>query len=100
VLQQSHGDHVSELPAGATLLASSESCGVEFYCIGEKALCFQSHPDFNCGMQLEFNEPEYFTSGSITEEWHKKSYQRCQDTSYGTESRNMVLGLLREFINN
>jgi len=74
VLQQSHGDHVSELPTGATLLASSESCGVEFYCIGERALCFQSHPDFNCGMQLEFNEPEYFISGSITEEWHKKSY--------------------------
>jgi len=48
VLQESHGDHVSEIPDGATLLASSESCNVEMYSIGDRALCFQSHPDFNC----------------------------------------------------
>jgi len=40
VLQESHGDHVKDLPTGATLLANSGSCGVEFYCIGERALAF------------------------------------------------------------
>lgn len=38
VLQESHGDHVKELPTGATLLANSGSCGVEIYCIGERVL--------------------------------------------------------------
>ena len=40
VLQESHGDHVKELPKGAALLASSASCNVEFYCIGERVLAF------------------------------------------------------------
>ena len=40
ILQESHGDHVSELPVGATLLGYSESCNVEIYCIGDRALCF------------------------------------------------------------
>jgi len=98
VLQESHGDHVAELPEGATLLANSPSCGVEMYCIGNRALCFQSHPDFNRGLQQELAEPEYFTLGDITEEYHKIAYAKCQDTSMGRETRNMVLGLLREFI--
>lgn len=60
VLQESHGDHVKDLPKGATLLASSDSCKVEFYCIGDRVLAFQSHPEFNCGFQQELSEPEYF----------------------------------------
>jgi len=74
ILQESHGDHVSELPEGATLLGFSASCNVEVYCIGDRALCFQSHPDFNCGFQQEFSEPEYFWLGQISEEFHNKSY--------------------------
>lgn len=98
ILQESHGDHVVQLPEGGTLLANSASCGVEMYCIGERALCFQSHPDFNCGFQQEISEPEYFTEGLISEEFHKVSYEKCADTSMGKESRNLVLGLIREFI--
>lgn len=40
VLQESHGDHVAQLPEGGILLGSSESCNVEFYCIGERVFCF------------------------------------------------------------
>jgi len=40
VLQESHGDNVSILPTGATLLASSDSTNVEFYSIGNRVLCF------------------------------------------------------------
>jgi len=40
ILQESHGDHVAELPEGATLLGYSNSCNVEIYSIGDRALCF------------------------------------------------------------
>jgi len=51
ILQESHGDHVVRLPEGATLLAFSDSCNVEVYSIKNRVLCFQSHPDYNCGLQ-------------------------------------------------
>jgi len=98
VLQESHGDHVAELPEGATLLGTSESCKVEIYCIGDRALNFQSHPDFNCGFQQELSEPEYYINGFISEEYHQKAFLKCADTSLGLESRNLALGLMREFI--
>lgn len=43
---ESHGDHVAELPRGAVLLATSASCGVEAFAIGDHVLAFQSHPEF------------------------------------------------------
>lgn len=42
----SHQDQVSELPAGAQLLASSAFCPLAAYCIGDQVLCFQGHPEF------------------------------------------------------
>lgn len=51
VLQESHGDNITAIPPNATLLASSDSCDIEMYSIGNRVLGFQSHPDFNCGFQ-------------------------------------------------
>lgn len=41
-----HQDQVTELPQGATLLASSEFCPNAAYAIGDQVLCFQGHPEF------------------------------------------------------
>ena len=41
-----HQDPVTELPAGATLLASSPFCPNAAYSIGDQVLCFQAHPEF------------------------------------------------------
>ena len=41
-----HQDQVTELPANATLLASSAFCPNAAYRIGEQVLCFQAHPEF------------------------------------------------------
>lgn len=98
VLQESHGDNVSILPTGATLLANSASCNVEFYSIGNRVLSFQSHPDFNRGIQQELVEPEYFIEGAISEEFHKVAYDLCGNTEYGLESRNLVFGLINQFL--
>ena len=42
----SHQDQVTELPKGATVIASSDFCPNAAYCIGDQVLCFQGHPEF------------------------------------------------------
>lgn len=42
----SHRDQVSSLPNNAELIASSVFCENAAYCIPNKALCFQGHPEF------------------------------------------------------
>jgi hypothetical protein len=68
------------------------------FCIGDRALCFQSHPDFNSDLQQQWSEPEYYLEGLISEDFHNVSYEKCADTSMGLERRNLVLSLIREFI--
>lgn len=41
-----HQDQVTQLPANATLIASSEFCPNAAYHIGDQVLCFQGHPEF------------------------------------------------------
>jgi GMP synthase-like glutamine amidotransferase len=41
-----HQDQVTQLPANATLLASSAFCPNAAYSIGDQVLCFQAHPEF------------------------------------------------------
>jgi GMP synthase-like glutamine amidotransferase len=45
-LIEAHGDCVTTLPPGATLMASSATCGVEIYSIGSGVLSMQGHPEF------------------------------------------------------
>lgn len=45
-LLASHQDQVLELPAGATLLASSAFCPVAAFAVGQHILCVQPHPEF------------------------------------------------------
>ncbi len=45
----SHQDQVTELPAGATLLAAHPFCPHDMYQIGEHILTFQGHPEFQTG---------------------------------------------------
>jgi GMP synthase-like glutamine amidotransferase len=42
----SHQDQVTELPEGATVVASSEFCRYAAYQLGDQVLCFQGHPEF------------------------------------------------------
>lgn len=70
VLQEAHSDHVAKLPQGATLLGTSASAQVEIYCIEDRALCFQSHPDFNSGFMQEHCQLEDYQNGVIKEEHH------------------------------
>ena len=44
---ESHGDCVTSLPPGATLLASSSTAAVEAFAIGDVALAWQGHPELS-----------------------------------------------------
>lgn len=45
-LLASHQDQVFELPAGASLFATAESCPIAGYTIDDTVLCVQGHPEF------------------------------------------------------
>jgi len=42
----SHQDQVTQLPKGATVIASSDFCPNAAYHVGDQVLCFQGHPEF------------------------------------------------------
>lgn len=44
---ESHGDCVTSLPPGATLLASSSTAAVEAFAVGDAALAWQGHPELS-----------------------------------------------------
>ena len=46
---ESHGDCVTSLPPGATLLASSSTALVEAFAVGDNALAWQGHPELSAG---------------------------------------------------
>ncbi|CEP03762.1 hypothetical protein PBRA_003369 [Plasmodiophora brassicae] len=43
-----HRDQVNKLPPGAELLAKSANTPIEMFSLGDRVLCVQSHPEFNC----------------------------------------------------
>ncbi len=45
-LLASHQDQVFDLPAGATLLASSDFCPVAAFSVDDQVFCVQPHPEF------------------------------------------------------
>lgn len=44
-VQAMHGDAVSEVPVGATLLASNEACATQAFALGHRARSVQFHPE-------------------------------------------------------
>lgn len=52
----SHQDQVTDLPADATLLASSSHCPVAAYSIGPRVLAIQPHPEFSLGLAAHLIE--------------------------------------------
>ena len=100
ILQQSHGDCVIEIPRDAVLIADSHTCDVEMYTIPNRVLCFQSHPEFNANLQLELSECESFAFGDmwdVSKDFKKHAYLNICNSKV-KETRNMMLGFIREFV--
>jgi GMP synthase (glutamine-hydrolysing) len=47
VVQQTHEDHVPELPPGATLLATNAMSPIQAYAVGDALRCVQFHPEMD-----------------------------------------------------
>jgi GMP synthase (glutamine-hydrolysing) len=63
-----HRDHVSQLPSGARLLASSIKCKNQAWAVGLRTYGFQYHPELTLNTIERWcaEEPEALTEGSIT----------------------------------
>jgi GMP synthase (glutamine-hydrolysing) len=46
-VQQTHEDHVAELPPGATLLAGNAMSSIQAYAVGDALRCVQFHPEMD-----------------------------------------------------
>jgi GMP synthase (glutamine-hydrolysing) len=55
-VQQTHEDHVPELPENATLLARNGSAPVQAYGVGESIRCVQFHPEMDAARSRLVNE--------------------------------------------
>ena len=65
-----HSDHVSKLPEGATVLASSAACKVQAYVVGLRSYGIQYHPEWNAATvrrQLEGGSAEVQSAGGAQE---------------------------------
>ena len=106
IMQQSHGDHVVSLPPSATHLGYSSSCKLEMFSIGTRLLCCQPHPDFSQAVQEEISQAEYRIASLISLKQLESAMVESGRTLWEIdgevreckESRNMMHGIIREFL--
>jgi GMP synthase (glutamine-hydrolysing) len=56
LVQQTHEDHVPELPPGAVLLAENAMAPVQAYAVGDALRCVQFHPEMDAERSLALAE--------------------------------------------
>eukprot|EP00742_Colponemidia_sp_Colp-10_P004399 GILJ01004696.1.p1 GENE.GILJ01004696.1~~GILJ01004696.1.p1 ORF type:complete len:444 (-),score=56.86 GILJ01004696.1:113-1444(-) len=62
---EAHGDAVLSLPADAMLLASSSTCPVEMWTLGENILAVQGHPEFTMALMRNKILPDMMAEGVV-----------------------------------
>lgn len=68
MMMQHHRDHVSQLPSGARLLASSSKCKVQAWALGLRSYGFQYHPEVSTDNIEAWirDEPEALQEAGLT----------------------------------
>jgi GMP synthase-like glutamine amidotransferase len=89
-----HEDCVSVLPPGASLYASSESCGVELWGIPGRLLASQFHPEFSNYLNLNFYTDRLISKGSISAEQGEVAKESFLTPSTST----IVLDVMRNWL--
>jgi GMP synthase-like glutamine amidotransferase len=88
MMMQHHRDHVSQLPVGARLLASSAKCKVQAWALGLRAYGFQYHPEVSTDVIETWirDEPEALAEAALNEQQmreqitaHYASFERLTD---------------------
>lgn len=88
MMMQHHRDHVSQLPAGAKLIASSAKCKVQAWSLGLRSYGFQYHPEVTTDNIEAWirDEPEALQEAGLTAEQlreqvakHYAAFERLTD---------------------
>ncbi len=83
-LLASHQDQVFELPAGASLVASSNFCPVAAFTVGQEVFCVQAHPEFDEAFSAHLLDKREDTLG-------EDQYLSSRDSlQYGHEGHHMA----------
>jgi GMP synthase-like glutamine amidotransferase len=90
-LLASHQDQVFELPAGATLVASSDFCPVAAFTVGQEVFCIQPHPEFETGISAYLMEKRREVLG---EERYAAANASLQHGHEGEQIARMVVAFL------
>lgn len=87
-MMQHHRDHVSQLPPGARLIASSAKCKVQTWALGLRSYGFQYHPEVSTDVIDAWirDEPEALMEAGLTAEQlreqiakHYAAFERLTD---------------------
>jgi GMP synthase-like glutamine amidotransferase len=65
VLLESHGECVQKLPAGASLVATSDYTTTEIFAVSDCVLSFQAHPEFTPALMNERIYPAICANGKL-----------------------------------
>jgi len=90
-LLASHQDQVTELPAGARLLATSDFCPVAAFAVDDRIFCIQPHPEF---------VPEYSAfilnkrRAQLGEEKYQSATQSLLDGHDGADVARMIVAFI------
>lgn len=97
-----HQDHITELPKEAKLLASSNTTEVEVFCVGERFLATQGHPestsDFTCSLASSVKLSE--ADDEAIEAFEKQKAQTISERYSIKESKFEFLTILSNFLKN
>jgi GMP synthase-like glutamine amidotransferase len=90
-LLASHQDQVLALPAGATLVASSDFCPVAAFTVGSTVFCIQPHPEFDVGLSAHLINKRRDLLGA---DLHRVSLNSLADGHEGAHIARLLVAFL------
>jgi GMP synthase-like glutamine amidotransferase len=90
-LLASHQDQVLALPAGATLVASSDFCPVAAFTVGSTVFCIQPHPEFDVGLSAHLINKRRDLLGA---DLHRVSLNSLADCHEGAHIARLLVAFL------
>ncbi|KAK3940317.1 putative gmp synthase [Diplogelasinospora grovesii] len=94
-MQQMHRDQVKGLPAGAELLAETDTCPNQGFIIPGRAITVQGHPEFTAEIIKEILETRH-DAGVITDDIYRSGIDRMADEHDGVLLARAFLDFLQQ----
>ena len=92
-IMQSHGESISELPPGASVVGQSATCDKEIVIYGDHILTTQGHPEFVKDLMIKMILPRLKRNATITEEEEERAIKSFENVDHGK-----LVHLVRDFL--